>query len=305
MKRPYFPFYPKDWLNDPALKACSLEAKGVWIDMLCLMHEGNPYGYLTLPNGNIIDPKMLAKLIPNSDQNGTRWVRKCDRLVDELVTKGVLKRDENGVFYSKKMVSDEAERQSWRERQAKHRGKDVTEKSQPITSPITITYSNNNPPTPKGGEVNVKKEFDRFWKSYPRKENRPGAMKAFERAIRSADVSEILTGMETWQKSGKWDDPKFIPHAASFLNGRRWEDELGVKPSKGVKPLHKKLFEAETAENIFQVSDEPSLIQLADYEYVPKGYFGQDGLKHRKTGEILCLRNFRPVEVPKEVGEHG
>ena len=49
MKRPAFQFYPGDWLHDTAVRACSLAARGLWIDMLSLMHQGHPYGNLTLP----------------------------------------------------------------------------------------------------------------------------------------------------------------------------------------------------------------------------------------------------------------
>ena len=50
MKRPSFQFYPGDWLRDPALRACSLAARGLWADVLCYMHQGAPYGHLALPS---------------------------------------------------------------------------------------------------------------------------------------------------------------------------------------------------------------------------------------------------------------
>jgi hypothetical protein len=49
MKRPADQFYPGDWLNDAALRACSLAARGLWKDMNCIMHQGHPYGHLTRP----------------------------------------------------------------------------------------------------------------------------------------------------------------------------------------------------------------------------------------------------------------
>jgi len=49
LKRPSFQFYPGDWLQRAALRACSLSARGLWIDMLSFMHQGSPYGHLTLP----------------------------------------------------------------------------------------------------------------------------------------------------------------------------------------------------------------------------------------------------------------
>ena len=46
MKRPSFQFYPSDWLRDTALRSCSTGARGLWMDMICFMHEGSPYGHL-------------------------------------------------------------------------------------------------------------------------------------------------------------------------------------------------------------------------------------------------------------------
>jgi hypothetical protein len=43
-------FYPSDWRSDPMLRLCSLAARGLWMEMMCLMHEAEPYGSL-LVNG--------------------------------------------------------------------------------------------------------------------------------------------------------------------------------------------------------------------------------------------------------------
>ena len=44
-------FYPGDWFKDPALRSVSLAARGLWIDMLCLMFEGDHRGYLPHATG--------------------------------------------------------------------------------------------------------------------------------------------------------------------------------------------------------------------------------------------------------------
>ena len=68
MKRPSFQFYPSDWLRDTALRSCSMGARGLWMDMICYMHEGNPYGYLKvgdkviLNTGSFILCDVLKKL---------------------------------------------------------------------------------------------------------------------------------------------------------------------------------------------------------------------------------------------------
>jgi len=73
-------------------------------------------------------------------------------------------------------------------------------------------------------------EFDRFWKLYPRKENKGQAEKAWTKAVKIADPEQIIQAVERtpWN-----EDKQFIPHPASWLNGKRWEDELpNMKPRK-------------------------------------------------------------------------
>ncbi len=98
-KRPAFQFYPSDWRQDPALRLCSMAARGLWIDLMCLMHEGEPYGYLTA-NSRPIPPEKIAKLVGET----ANFVKKTLR---ELIDNGVCSVDENGAIFSRRMVRDE------------------------------------------------------------------------------------------------------------------------------------------------------------------------------------------------------
>lgn len=46
MKLPWFHFFTGDWLKDPALSLCSPATRGVWIDLICAMHELGRVGEL-------------------------------------------------------------------------------------------------------------------------------------------------------------------------------------------------------------------------------------------------------------------
>jgi hypothetical protein len=46
MKLPFIKFFTGDWLKDPALSLCSPATRGVWIDLLCAMHELDRSGEL-------------------------------------------------------------------------------------------------------------------------------------------------------------------------------------------------------------------------------------------------------------------
>lgn len=45
-KLPYLPLYTGDWLKEPALSVCMPSTRGIWIDLLCAMHEQGQSGEL-------------------------------------------------------------------------------------------------------------------------------------------------------------------------------------------------------------------------------------------------------------------
>lgn len=83
----------------------------------------------------------------------------------------------------------------------------------------------------KNKEKEKEKEymFDRFWAAYPRHENKPAARKAFAKADPSEELLlTMLTAIEKQKASSQWQENggQYIPHPATWLNGRRWEDEI-------------------------------------------------------------------------------
>jgi len=98
-KRPSFQFYPADWLNNIKLQSCSLAAQGLLIDIMCLMHQSEKYGFLLI-NGSIPLDKSVARLLRVHHKTyHTRLI--------ELIESGVLRRSENGSIFCKRMVDDE------------------------------------------------------------------------------------------------------------------------------------------------------------------------------------------------------
>jgi hypothetical protein len=99
MKRPAFQFYPADWRKDIELKACSIAARGLWIELMCLAHECEPYGHLTV-NGRAMTPAQIA------GQVGVPSAQ-CKVLLQELLDNGVARQTPEGVIFSKRMTEDE------------------------------------------------------------------------------------------------------------------------------------------------------------------------------------------------------
>ena len=71
--------------------------------------------------------------------------------------------------------------------------------------------------------------FASFWAAYPRHTNKKAAILAFLRLNPDeALLATILSAVGKQKQSAQWtkDGGQFIPHPATWLNGRRWEDEI-------------------------------------------------------------------------------
>lgn len=76
----------------------------------------------------------------------------------------------------------------------------------------------------KPEEQTTNVEFESFYLSYPRKVAKPQAKKAWSK--NKCVLAEVLPALEQHKKT--WKDPQFIPHPATWLNQRRWEDEQPI-----------------------------------------------------------------------------
>lgn len=99
-KHPWFKFFPANWRGSTKLRLCSVAARGLWMEMLCIMHDAEPYGHL-VNNGISVSNKQLAQL----SGIGLTEVMK---LMCELEVAGVYSRTDEKVIYSRKMVRDRA-----------------------------------------------------------------------------------------------------------------------------------------------------------------------------------------------------
>jgi len=96
---PWMKFYPSDWRSDPRLRMCGLAARGLWMEMIALMHEATPYGHL-LVSGKPPTDIQLAMLAGTSPDQ-------IPALLGELEAAGVFSRTGKGVIYSRRMTRDD------------------------------------------------------------------------------------------------------------------------------------------------------------------------------------------------------
>lgn len=73
--------------------------------------------------------------------------------------------------------------------------------------------------------------FDEFWQAYPRRIGKGNAEKAWEKHGCGSMLPQILTAVRKCKVSADWtkEAGQFIPHPATWLNRRGWEDEMGPR----------------------------------------------------------------------------
>lgn len=81
--------------------------------------------------------------------------------------------------------------------------------------------------------------FARFWGLYPNKKGKTAAEKAWQKLkVTEALFTEIADGLGRYCVSREWkkDGGQYIPHPATWLNGKRWQDE--VRPAGKAGNVH-------------------------------------------------------------------
>lgn len=80
--------------------------------------------------------------------------------------------------------------------------------------------------------------FEKFYLVYPRKKGKQDAIKWFKKHKPTAEFVSMLIEDVNKRTQTEWNgkEPQFLPYPASYLNGKRWEDE--IESSAPVKPKY-------------------------------------------------------------------
>ena len=97
----------------------------------------------------------------------------------------------------------------------------ITRTDLPRTDNKLFVLSNTVNTVTKNGK------FELFWIAYPRKTNKSFAQKVFKKITFTDEL--FITMMQALKNFPFAKDPQYIPHPSTWLNGRRWEDELPQK----------------------------------------------------------------------------
>ena len=81
----------------------------------------------------------------------------------------------------------------------------------------------------KAAAEHMPERFEKFWQAYPQqgRKKRQAAIKAWDKLKPDeAMLNEMAKGLAAQLKSREWQEGFGIPHASTWLNGFRWEDEV-------------------------------------------------------------------------------
>ena len=112
--------------------------------------------------------------------------------------------------------------------------------SEKIPGPIENNNIKINPPISPKGERRKTSEpqwmperFDAFWLAYPRGEKKQAAVAAWDKLHADEGLLNLMaTGLKRQLESEEWQRGIGIPYASTWINQRRWEDEVKHLPMR-------------------------------------------------------------------------
>jgi hypothetical protein len=77
----------------------------------------------------------------------------------------------------------------------------------------------------EGGRESYSDDFETWWSEYPRRIAKGTAFKAWKSAISKTSFDVLLDSVKAFAIKCSLVEQQYIPHAATWLNGERWNDE--------------------------------------------------------------------------------
>ena len=274
LPHPWMQFYTRDWLDNKELRRCSPAARAVLLDLMCLAHEGVPYGHLADKIGPLTDDYMASRCVISTErfraalselQSYQRVSAENNRLViPRMVEDGAerLRRSEaGGKGGNPKLVKDAVNQEVNQlvndgDKHARAQrasvsvsvsdsvsSKEKKEETPEYTLPFEDSHAETSPDHPRVVRPAVQAAtseaadwFAQWWAIYWLHKARAGAETAFRKRVRTEPrFQRVMAATREQTPEMLSREPSKRPYGATWLNGERWEDE---PPAIGEKPFH-------------------------------------------------------------------
>jgi len=183
----YFRFWFRKWLANPHVRRMTPAQRGAYIDLLAHAAAEDDVG---LPD----DDAELAYLSGLYDN----WAGANAEAIRARFY------SEDGRLLNRTLLKEYDNLMEWREKGRQGGLKSVEAKAEHRA---------------------VEAGFEQFWKKYPRKVGRGGAVRAFNTAIRKTDLDTIMAGLKIYAVAMADTEQQYIAHPATWLNQERWADD--------------------------------------------------------------------------------
>lgn len=231
---PAFQFYPNDWLSSPHITLMSPAEEGAYIRLLCYAWADPD---CSLPDDNETLAR-LSRLGEGWFKGGSTNIRKCFVPHPEKPQRLV----------NLRLLEERQKQQAWRNKSrlggilsSKSRRSNPNGGSTTLEAIGSSLVEPNPNSSSSSSEIKntlrVQRDtllngqrftFEIFWRAYPKKRGRGPAEKAWAK-IRPDDMllGTMLAKIDQAKQTSQWmnDRGKFIPHPATWLNAKGWEDE--------------------------------------------------------------------------------
>lgn len=99
MKQPAMQFYIGDWKKERSVQCLALDTRMLWFELLMLMWDSEPRGYLVNPNGTPMTDFQIASIV-----NGAKNEANVRRMLNEMEEAGTYSKTDDGVIYNRRMA---------------------------------------------------------------------------------------------------------------------------------------------------------------------------------------------------------
>ena len=244
--RPATLWFWDDWFSSFDVRACSLAARGLWMDMLGIMARAEIMGTLTI-NGKQVNNTILAGIVGKAEAEIESPLAELEenRVFSHLPDGTIICRRMFNESQRKEMISKikaaagkkgaEARWQTDGRGMAEPQKEDMAKGMAKMALP---NQSNPNQSNKTKRDGRIQSEFDplfeEFWKGYPKKIAKDYAREKFMILARAGKIPELMKATKGYMdylkdqhiKKNFKQEPL---NPATFLTKNRWRDYIDFK----------------------------------------------------------------------------